>query len=862
MSSGASATGTVNIVSRSGSNQFHGNAYGYFRDSSFAAFPALNRLVGDTSLPSDLQVAEVPFDRQQLGGTIGGPIVRDKAFFFFNFENNNQDGVALRNIPSTLPGFSGFTGSPFDERLLTAKVDFIVNNSNNLIFRYSRNTNEQQQPFPTGIVPRDSTSGIFQSNDQLNANRSDGFLAGLTSALRSNLTNDFRFNFNDFENVIDPVTPDFPELRVIEQGQNFRSGTNRITPQGTTQKRYQFKDDLTYVRGNHTFRFGANNEYTKIGGLIQFFVPGIIRIFGPTARGLAAYRTEDDFLNAPVRDLFVGVGDFTLPFNEDSSTTNNNRFQAYFNDNWKIRPNFTFNYGLQYRIDSNLYNHDLERPAIIAPLFTNGTAAPGRDGNNFAPRTGFAYDIGGRGTTVIRGGVGLYYDTVIDNLRLFERADLGPPGAGQFLSQFDVRSPLLPGGDGFFGSTPPAPGSTNFITLRDLLRILPNVRADIEQRQATGCTLQVALLCPGAAISGPIFSNTFQVPYSIQYSIGVQRELPGNMLLQADFNYRKGVHEVFSYDANFSSALDRNGNSLRVLDDYEGGVPYADSSGFSAYKALLVRVDRRFSQGFQFTGSYALSRLETFGGEGLGLGAAIFNPFDFKAQDFGPGALDRKHRLVLSGIYQLPFFRNSDNAFKRTVLGGFTVSFISTAFSGLPLSAELPDGVDLFGAGTFATFLPGTRFGSVGRDVKNVGDLNALIRSYNSSIPTLAARTCTEPGTGRMFPCDPQGTELRSLAELPAGTQIGGDSLISQDVRVSKAFRFGEVTRLELIGEVFNLFNVANLSGISDIILPAADDVDPSDPSTFTIFRPTQRTSNIFGTGGPRSFQFAVKFTF
>ena len=259
-----------------------------------------------------------------------------------------------------------------------------------------------------------------------------------------------------------------------------------------------------------------------------------------------------------------------------------------------------------------------------------------------------------------------------------------------------MTSALLPGGDGFFGTVPGS--AEGFIRLRDMLPLFDAVRADIESRLAT-CTEQVAILCPGAHISGPLFSTEFEVPYSIQYNLGIQRELPWNMLLQADFNYRKGVHEVLSYDANFSAAVDAHGDLLTKLPNYDSAVPYADSSGFSEYKALLVRVDRRFQNGFQFTGSYALSRLETFGGEGLGLGAALFNPFDFRQADYGPGALDRTHRLVLSGVWDLPFFRGSDNWAKRNVLGGWNVSFISTAFSGCDLrGCPL---VDIPGGGTF-----------------------------------------------------------------------------------------------------------------------------------------------------------------
>src|SRR5262245_18293820 len=553
----------------------------------------------------------------------------------------------------------------------------------------------------------------------------------------------------------------------------------------------------------------------------------------------------------------MGIGSGVLPFNTPGGATVNHRFQFYATDSWKLTNRFTLNYGLAYRLDTNLWNHDQPKPSVIAPLFTKGTAAAQRDNNNIAPRLGFAYDVRGDGRTVIRGGFGIYYDTTIDNLRLFERADLGKPGSELFLVGADIQSDLLPGGDGRFGTKPAS--TSGFITLRDMLALAPAVRKDLES-SSFNCTKPTSIECFGA-ISGPLFSSTFQVPYSLQYAIGVQREFPGKIVFQADFNYRKGVHEVLTYDANFHDSVDKNGNPTPVLPSsrFDNTVPYADSSAFSVYKALLMRADRRFSGGFQLTASYAFSRLNNFGGDALGLGQILSDRNNFRGE-FGPGGLDRTHRLVISSLYELPFFKNSSSKFAKQALGGWQVSLISTAFSGLPFSAILPDFADLSGTGSFFSYLPGVGPGQVGRKFNSLPDLNKAIRNYNQNRSKFAARTCTDPKTGRRFLCDPFGTELRELAELTPGTYIGSDSVLSQDIRLTKRFRFSEKKSIDFITEVFNLFNIANLTNFSDNVLPAKDDV--SDPSKITTFRPTQRANNIFGTGGPRSFQFALKFTY
>src|ERR1700686_4833059 len=416
LSTGASATGSVNIVSRSGSNSFHGNGYYYDRHSRFAAYPGLNRLDDANGIPKALQLSRIPFDRQQFGGTLGGPIKKDKLFFFFNFERNNQHAVVIKNPPVSIePGFAGFTPNPFHENLgPTAKIDWAVSNKTNVFLRYSHDKNQQISPFPggTGIVPKTSTSGIFDSNDQVDLNRSDGGVIGVTHNFSNAVTNDFRFGYNDFHNAILPLTPGRIELRVYDSpsfSQTWESGSNYITPQITNQKRDQYRDDLTYVRGAHTFHFGFNEEHTRINGQFAYSKPiARVRLFSraisSNASVPAVLATEADFLNAPVRNVAMGIGNDTLPFNTKGPYTRNLRSQFYGNDTWKLTRNFTLNYGLGYRYDNNLYNVDQGRPAVIAPLFTNGTAPPHNDKRMISPRLGFAWDLSGKGKTIVRGG--------------------------------------------------------------------------------------------------------------------------------------------------------------------------------------------------------------------------------------------------------------------------------------------------------------------------------------------------------------------------------------------------------------------------------------------------------------------------
>jgi hypothetical protein len=193
------------------------------------------------------------------------------------------------------------------------------------------------------------------------------------------------------------------------------------------------------------------------------------------------------------------------------------------------------------------------------------------------------------------------------------------------------------------------------------------------------------------------------------------------------------------------------------------------------------------------------------------------------------------------------------------VLGGWQVSMISTMFSGLPFSAFLPNFVDLSRTGTFASYLPGTGPGSIGRDVASVGELNDLITAYNASIPSLGVDCGDASPTGRCDSTNPNFFDpIVPLQTLPSTFQLGGDSLISQDVRLTKTFGFTERVKLDVIGEVFNLFNVANLSEVHDFTLPEQG----TSPGDIHFLKREARTTSVFGTGGPRAFQFALKLRF
>jgi hypothetical protein len=233
------------------------------------------------------------------------------------------------------------------------------------------------------------------------------------------------------------------------------------------------------------------------------------------------------------------------------------------------------------------------------------------------------------------------------------------------------------------------------------------------------------------------------------------------------------------------------------------------SGGRSRYKGLLVRLDKRFSRGFQFLASYALSSNRGFNG--------VVNKEDW-FESFGPLSSDRRHALTLSGIADLPW--------------KLRVSFISTLVTRPPFTAQLL-GLDLNGDGTNDDALPGTRWNQLNRGVDE-RDLRVLVAEFNENFA--GSRT-------------PRNQLIPTLT-LPSNFTFG-DSLISQDLRLSRMFTFRDRYTLTVFGEVFNLLNVANLSGYG---------FNLTEPGAFG--QPTRRITQVFGSGGPRAFQLGARISF
>ena len=832
LSTGIAASGAINIVSRSGGNDFHGGAYYFFRDNNLSAYPALRR---NAFAPDPF------FARRQAGALLSGPIKRDKLFFFFNIENNNQDAVVTVQPDSAY--FAALTqnaSNPYNGRQISAKFDYRFNTNHNLFARYSHDGNN-------GFGPRGGSP--LPSNWLVNRNWADQSVLGITSTLSTALVNDFRFAYHYWNNRnLHPTEKEcpgclglgLPEMAVA--GTNVRFGNTSNAPQGRDVRRYNLVNNMSWQRGAHRMRFGASYENAPATGYWAFGDPAAGQVWGPDIMAanripLAAFGfpaqfvTNADVLKLPLAAFIMGIGDPAQPppFNIDKANTNR-RYHLYWQDTFRINSKLTLNYGLAWQFESTLVNGDLSKPAYLAPLMES--LDPTRPTyTNWTPSLGFAWNPFKNSKTVIRGGGGFYYDTTEISQRLVERSVIGPVGNGrQQIGGQSVPNPTA-------GIVNPIPGTLpnvnvgtplDFRTaptgfrLSDLMNILPRIRANSEAATANPNPNDLSVRNINISKQGTdLYPYRYSPPYSRHLTIGVQREIRKSLVVTADFVYRHAFREdigALDYNRFFRVAgpvIPRCATAAQASDPRAncstGSITVRTPGGRSAYRALLVKVDKRFSNRFQFLASYARTVAQGMNG--------ITNLDDW-FQNWGPSG--GQNTLNVSGIVVLPF--------------KFQLSFISSMGT---RGAYRPSvgSVDLDGDGVDTSFLPGWNV----PDRKPTKErLEQGVAAWNRAYPDLA--NGQRPRTAR-------GQTIPKLS-LPANYSFG-DNFSSQDIRVTRTFLFRERYKLNVFAEGFNIFNIANLGGISSSL---------NNPAAFGI--PTSRAGQVFGSGGPRAFQLGARFSF
>ena len=778
---GRSGSSVINVVTKSGSNDLHGSGSFYFRDSALQGLPA----TFDRSLDES-----PPFDRQQYAFALGGPIKKDHAWFFGSFENRNQDGVVLvgtRDLASRTIR-RDFAPSPLDDFMTTNRVDWSPTEADRLNFRYSF---QREKGIAASTLVRSIGSA---SQRQSGENKSHSFLTNYTRVISPRDVNSFIFSFSDFINQTLPVAPG-PQLTFpsIQDGASFR------VPQQTKQRRFQFSDTYTLIRGNHAFYLGGEIQRVQSDLDLKVFQQGRIELiedFPDFDRNLDGRVDDNDLLFAVTLRSGVPERSLLLP------DTNSTYFAAFFQDDWKIHPQFTLNLGLRYELDTDVKN--VSRVDELNPLilpFLNGERS--RDKNNFAPRVGFNYSTSDMRTS-IHAGYGIYYDRVTLEIQTLERGLDGralpvevragnlffiPP---EFL--FDPVNGVFP---------PPAPTLANPFT---------------------------GFVLPGAGAGGiNIIDNDLQNPMVHQMNVGVQRELGRNFALRADYVRNVGTHFIIG----------------RII----GTVPFnpvvggpelvknLESSVRTKYDGMLLSVEKRFANHYQFRASYTLSRSFNYANDDqIPFSNGPIDSNDLR-REYGPTPNDHRHRFSFSGVFHLP--------------GDVRLSPILSLASSVPIDILLPDG---------SSRVCELQRNAGARQFQTGAELNAALSQINAAGGSLCPNSA--PGTG---------FRPRVLVPLVRDDLKLGDNFSSLDLRVSKVFRFGERWTIEPIAEVFNLFNVTNVLGVSNVNYSGFSNVlvrdsnDPDDPGflrSSSFGQAITTAGGVFGSGGPRAFQFAARVTF
>ena len=549
LSTELTSSGSVNVTTKSGTNALHGEGFYSFRDQKMdAALPG-----GSTNY----------FQRNQYGGNVGGAILKDKLFFFADAERVKQDFV---NPVLPSPPFTNLTGSftsPFRDPELVGRLDY-SGGPYKLFYRISYESNRSTLPFiPNSFQP-------FANN-----NHARDHVVGLDFNTGS-FTHSIRFGYMKFQNGIqDAVTGSSifdpapgielaigSDVRCITPGANqFCSGINFLAPQTTVQSDHQIKYDGSKVLGKHIFRFGGGLNHIQGGGFAKFL--GLAPAVGAPLNACAppGCANPANPLDYPVQNVILGNG-------QGFSTENpafgfpagrlgpDNRLGAYFGDSWKIRQNLTITAGLRYVRDTGRTDSDLPGIPQLAQFnnqFYSGLQNRVRQANaNLAPQIGFAWSPGSSSKTVIRGGIGLFYENAIWNNVLFDRP--GRLQQGLFLGTTNACQ----------GGTPQ---TLPFTTSIDLTKIcgqpIGNVFQQIVtlQQQYQAAVLAAGpsqnggyvgtALADGANITGTnLFYPNYQTPRSVQMNIGIQRELKPGMVLTVDYLRNIATHNLLSGDTN------------------------------------------------------------------------------------------------------------------------------------------------------------------------------------------------------------------------------------------------------------------------------------------------------------------------
>jgi hypothetical protein len=877
---GTGTGGQVSVVTKSGGNRFHGSAFEYLRNDKFDS-----RNFFDRDFKSPLRL-------NQFGASLGGPIVKDKFFFFGSYEGYRvRSGIniveqvpklsqcatatsaviqnlcsnaflspngtrVLNTSPAALFDFGQLVASnPVNENSGSLRFDYRANDKNSFYVRFFRDQGDNNQPQNVSgaraIYKYAPQNGVAAWQTTFGGNKINEFKLGYNSAYTRVAGFAPTVNGIDLSAVTINVAGSVANSGIAGQGNSsgisipgglFRlnSATNgRGAPY--TPYTIGLIDNFSLLRGNHSLKFGGEVRFVRLY---------TDRLGGTTY----TYANLGAFLTNTANIAYNGDVSAPSPFNNGAT---GNRFakQEYYvgfaQDEWRIKPNLTFNYGLRYEYYSPL-REDQDRQVVFdvnkGVILPSNTTVYKAVKTNFAPRLSLAWSPHQNGKTLIRGGFGINY------------------GPGQTEDQIqpiesDRVSSTLNNVSNAFPANIPA--------------IIANFNANPNNRSYQPRAYDI---------------DNYEVPERIfSYTVSVQRELPYKMALTLAYVGSQGRNLFLRSVANQITQVLTNvnpANAAIIIREFSivtpgaagqnptvqnpfAEVDYKRSGGHDSYNALQVSLGRRFNTGVTLNAQYTYgkSRGNTAGSnEALTAGNIARKTADFDYDD-GFNNFDVRHTFNISAIYALPFGRNLSGVGKSLV-GGWELGTILNSRSGLPIPVQItrPDflyldpatGIYYGGPAVGRTAVINTPGGGNSRNVRRpdlIAGVNPFINK-DRQVLNPAAFAIPQPGTF--------GNLERNL--------LHGPSFFQQDLIVAKKFAITEGTNLEFRSEFFNIFNSTNF-GSPPAQFPStfgttnAMTLQPGQPfSTATAtsaFGLNNRTvERTVGLGTNRQIQFALRLNF
>jgi hypothetical protein len=818
---GRNSGSTVNILTRSGGNQLHGSAFGFFRNSALDARNFFNREDRKTS-----------FQNSQFGASVGGPIVKDKTFFFGAYEGQRERvgsdfilGVptetqkaearqvaldngaavinpALDNILNFYPASD--SGSIFgvvrdknDMDSLLAKVDHAISNTEQISVRYAFARSEQV--FPLGNNGGFGKGSRLPQFAQTSPTRVQVVSASLLSTLSAHFINEVRFGYSRYRTSFSSLDANFDTSSLGLDFGNGKSGLPEFdfsvpqlenlgaqgfsVPRGRTSQTYQVLDNATWLRGKHTLKFGGEYRRASVENFNDNLERGIFS-FGPS--GLDPDPVVDALANFYLGNAFV----LALTGNTER-TTYNNGLSFFGQDDIRVRPNFTLNVGLRWEYFgpiSEAHNllSNLAPDGTLAQVGTDGLdGAYRRDLNNFGPRVGFAWNI--YPTTVLRGSYGIYDDYIPQHLMLANFT----PSAGI------ATNPFLP-----FGANAVVP-------------LFFDQNAFVNPDSGP-------VLFPGSApFNIFVVPRNFATPYVQNWNFNMQHEVSKDAAIEIGYVGSKGTRLVRLLDQNQPDA------DFNFPNPNFGNMHTLATIAASTYHALQSTFRVNDWAGFSGFASYVWSKSLDDASDGIDFTAGAAFPQDstnLKAEH-GPSTFDTRHRFTMALNYRLPGFAGSH----KRVGEGWDLNTIITAQSGRPIPIITSD--DTSGRFYFnqrPNVVPG---------------VSPILEHWKPDTGYLNATAFAQPDFG-------------TFGNLGRDS-IYGPGYWNVDFSVSKETRLTDNVNLQLRAEIFNLFNHPNFALPSGSINPG---FGPAGVITQT---PDVAQGNPgLGGGGPRVIQIGAKFTF